>query len=512
MFQHLQNPTFNTTSGSNGYLNSPPSSRSHSDDTYLYSSSGLSASLKKPPYATSKNELSGGLEDKTLLPTSSGNNRIISNTRQQKPSGSNIDISNIHSLDDIQLDDFETAYNMLTELQAQYVHGQIEQLKQMQQQNMLLQKSKSNVSLASLNGYQTGSLFNKSATPNDNTERSWRSKSVGSENANSEHLLSAFMNNSQLQAMNTTKQQNVAVSNQQKAAHYLALKPESAMINNQVNNAQNNHNAPSALNSTLLGLNNELLSENENNALQGFLDDFLADANEDGNDEFDALINGLTYNNAGGVQHNGTNQLNNTYTTNDAVSALQSGSNQFSGTNAAATAAAAATTSTTSDHMYVSNSPFESLNTPHLQSSPKLASMPPVAKSVSPPYKSDSASTTPKQARSRRSRRKLLSEQEKRLNHTSSEKKRRHLIKTSFDNLVGKLPLDELKKQNIGEESGSSRSSKSSSAKMSKFVILDLTGNEIERLKDVNDQLKLLCLNNGVNCDITPPQSTVQVI
>lgn len=91
--------------------------------------------------------------------------------------------------------------------------------------------------------------------------------------------------------------------------------------------------------------------------------------------------------------------------------------------------------------------------------------------------------TEPKAPR-RRLRKRLLSEQEKRLNHTSSEKKRRLLIKTSFEELVARLPLDDLRRKQDGK--------KGRALKMSKFVVLDTASREIELLMDVNRRLKEL--------------------
>lgn len=273
-----------------------------------------------------------------------------------------IDINSIHSLDDIQLDDFETAYNMLTQLQAKYVQSQIELLQLMQQQNLALQKTKSTNALAKMHGYLMGALFDNKVYPES------------------------------------------------------IPRPDNPIP------------VPS----------HELLSENENSALQGFLDDFLIEESRDPKDEFDKLINGLDY------------QKHDNYLEPPLLH------------------------------------PDEQLQ---FDSQLKLFE--------------DSDGDLAEAAKiKRRSRKKLLSEKEKRENHTTSEKKRRLLIKDSFDNLVDKLTFS-------GMKSKSKAAKASTAAKMSKFVVLDAAGNEIEKLLQLNQQLKGLCTNNGVKYQASKPTATV---
>ncbi|CCH46735.1 Voltage-dependent R-type calcium channel subunit alpha [Wickerhamomyces ciferrii] len=75
-------------------------------------------------------------------------------------------------------------------------------------------------------------------------------------------------------------------------------------------------------------------------------------------------------------------------------------------------------------------------------------------------------------------KRKLLTEDEKKYNHTSSEQRRRSIIKNSFDNLVQLLP-------NV-------RNTK----KPTKSVVLENTAYEIERLISINNELRKLLDSN----------------
>lgn len=78
-----------------------------------------------------------------------------------------------------------------------------------------------------------------------------------------------------------------------------------------------------------------------------------------------------------------------------------------------------------------------------------------------------------KQAKKRR----LLTEEEKKYKHTSSEQRRRSVIKDAFDNLLRLLPsVNKTKKQ-------------------PKSVVLDNAANEIERLISINNELKQLLMN-----------------
>lgn len=78
-----------------------------------------------------------------------------------------------------------------------------------------------------------------------------------------------------------------------------------------------------------------------------------------------------------------------------------------------------------------------------------------------------------KQAKKRR----LLTEEEKKYKHTSSEQRRRSVIKDAFDNLLRLLP------------------SVIKTKKQPKSVVLESAANEIERLIRINNELKQLLMN-----------------
>ncbi|ODQ62735.1 hypothetical protein WICANDRAFT_76903 [Wickerhamomyces anomalus NRRL Y-366-8] len=69
-------------------------------------------------------------------------------------------------------------------------------------------------------------------------------------------------------------------------------------------------------------------------------------------------------------------------------------------------------------------------------------------------------------------KRKLLTDDEKKFNHTSSEQRRRGIIKDAFDDLVKLLPL--------------------SNKKQPKSLVLETAAHEIERLLKINNELKQL--------------------
>lgn len=75
-------------------------------------------------------------------------------------------------------------------------------------------------------------------------------------------------------------------------------------------------------------------------------------------------------------------------------------------------------------------------------------------------------------------KRKLLTEDEKKFNHTSSEQRRRSVIKDAFDDLVKLLPLV------------------NKSKKQPKSVVLEAAANEIERVIKINNELKQLLDNS----------------
>ncbi|KAH3672013.1 hypothetical protein WICMUC_004520 [Wickerhamomyces mucosus] len=81
----------------------------------------------------------------------------------------------------------------------------------------------------------------------------------------------------------------------------------------------------------------------------------------------------------------------------------------------------------------------------------------------------------PQPKKQRKKRKNLLSEEEKKMNHITSEQRRRGLIKDAFEELVGLLPLEDNKK-----------------TKWKKSVILDYTALEIEKLIKTNEELKRL--------------------
>lgn len=89
-----------------------------------------------------------------------------------------------------------------------------------------------------------------------------------------------------------------------------------------------------------------------------------------------------------------------------------------------------------------------------------------------------SASETPQPVvkKQRKKRKNLLTEDQKKLHHTTSEKRRRGQIKESFDRLVSLLPLID------------SNEKKSKS----KSVVLETAGNEIDKLIRINQELKKL--------------------
>jgi len=75
-------------------------------------------------------------------------------------------------------------------------------------------------------------------------------------------------------------------------------------------------------------------------------------------------------------------------------------------------------------------------------------------------------------------RRKLLTEEEKKFNHLNSEQKRRALIKNAFDDLVSLLPIEIRSK------------------KQPKSVVLETAASEIERMIEVNNELRRLLNDN----------------
>lgn len=85
----------------------------------------------------------------------------------------------------------------------------------------------------------------------------------------------------------------------------------------------------------------------------------------------------------------------------------------------------------------------------------------------------DSEDDLPK-VKKQRKRKKLLTEEEKKHHHTTSEQRRRGQIKESFDRLVSLLPLDHSKKN------------------QSKSVVLETAGDEIQRLLERNAELRRL--------------------
>ncbi|GMF01034.1 unnamed protein product [[Candida] boidinii] len=83
----------------------------------------------------------------------------------------------------------------------------------------------------------------------------------------------------------------------------------------------------------------------------------------------------------------------------------------------------------------------------------------------------------------------LLSETEKKMNHTSSEQKRRAVIKDAFENLNDIVQLnfnEEEKKRALIGKNGTQRK------KLSKFTVMNQAVNELNRLIDINQKLKLL--------------------
>ncbi|GMM37047.1 hypothetical protein DASC09_043720 [Saccharomycopsis crataegensis] len=407
-------------------LSSPPNSRSPSSE---YPDRYQSKLRSIPDYKIASSPVFAF--SPTAPPSTTGSS--LSTNVSLPPS---IDVANIHALDDTDLTDFESAYDALTQIQAQYVELQLEQLRQMQQQNLMLQKSRSSGQLLrEMSAHNTSSLFGK-----DN------------------HL------EYHGQLANLTENSNSATNS----------------INRSTNNrANSNRNLINSNHQHSNASRQEILSENETNALQGFLDDFLVDT--DDQNELDRLINSLGY-----PEDFSSNEVEEVST---------------------ATSSILPSTSKNSDHIYVSSAtPIDSSYTPHLGSnSPKQPpsdrnSKPDCSSSATPLVQSLKPSPVIKSAPppKRRPRKRLLSEQEKRFNHTSSEKKRRLLIKTAFDDLVARLPLEDLQKQHEQNSNHRKGHGKAGGAKMSKFVVLDITGNEIEKLSNLNKKLKELCVVNGI--------------
>ncbi|KAH3670953.1 hypothetical protein OGAPHI_000664 [Ogataea philodendri] len=82
---------------------------------------------------------------------------------------------------------------------------------------------------------------------------------------------------------------------------------------------------------------------------------------------------------------------------------------------------------------------------------------------------------------------KQLTEEEKKLNHTSSEKKRRAVIKRSFDELCELISSSPTHLNQL-----QSKNSKSKRKKMSKYNVMVESIEEIKRLEEVNQRLKEL--------------------